>query len=168
MVRTYGQMPKQIFTSPHKKSSASDKSNDLHFVLRGVKGLKWGFFTGSPQLPKPRKLSAKMPIPNKQRNTKLVPVHAQNMFYVIPNTACMMQGTSKNVYDLILWKENDGVVRTKSLNEKKSRKLFNAPICDPITACGTDVNYSNIWFGHQSGNISVYVRIDERQQVRLT
>lgn len=166
MIRTYGQMPKQIFTSPHKKSSFSnEKSQDLHFALRGVKGLKWGAFTGSPQLPKPRKLSAKMPVPAKQRKTRLVPVFRQNMFFVIPNTSCLMKGNSMNTYDLILWKESDGVVRTKSLNEKKSKKLFNAPICDPITACGTDVSYSNIWFGHQSGNISVYVRIDERYQV---
>lgn len=166
MVKTYGQMPKQIFMSPHKKSSAAcEKSHDLHYVLHGVKGLKWGAFTGSPQLPKPRKLSAKIPIPNKQRNTKLIPVHRQNMFFVIPSKASLMQGVLKNSYDLVLWKENDGVVRTKSLTEKKSRKIFNTPICDPITACGSDVNYSNVWFGHQSGNISVYVRIDERQQV---
>lgn len=168
MVRTYGQMPKQIFSAPHKKSSSpsSEKFQDLHFALRGVKGLKWGIFAGSPQLSKPRKLSAKMPIFCKQKNMRLVPVYRQNKFFVIPNTSCLMKGTTRNSHDLVLWKESDGVVRTKSLNERKSRKLFNAPICDPITSCGTDVNYSNIWFGHQLGNISVYVRVDERFQLK--
>lgn len=168
MIRTYGQMPKQIFFSPHKKSSLFNEkmSQDLHFALRGVKGLKWGIFTGSPQLPKPRKLSAKMPIPCKQQDARLVPVFRHNMFFVVPNTSYLMKGSVKNSYDLVLWRENDGIVRTKSLSETKSRKLFNTPSCDPITVCGADVKYSNLWFGHQSGNISVYVRIDKRKQVR--
>lgn len=165
MVRTYGQMPKQIFISPHKKSSTNEKQ-DLHYALRGVKGLKWGFFTGSPQLQKPRKLSAKAPIPCKQKNPRLVAVNERNKFFVIPNTSCLMKGTAKNSYDLVLWKEMDGVVRTKSFHENKSRKLFNVPSCDPITACGTDVNYSNLWFGHQSGNISVYRRVDEKNKIK--
>lgn len=169
MVRTYGQMPKQIFTSPHKKSSSSsEKAGEIHFVLRGVKGLKWGIFTGSPQLPKPRKLNAKNPIPCKQHNPRLVFVRQSNMFFVIPNKSYLMRGRLKNSFDLVLWRENDNVVRTKSLNELKTRKLFNAPTCDPITACGSDINYSNLWFGHRSGNISVYVRIDEKQLVKKT
>lgn len=71
MVRTYGQMPLVLFTSPHlshlivkKKSnqasistgislSKSDVKNNtkvLNYVFNSVKGLKWGLFFGSPEI----------------------------------------------------------------------------------------------------------------------
>jgi WD40 repeat protein len=167
MVRTYGQMPKQIFISPHKRAAVSDKINETPSIVKGVKGLKHGIFTGSLQLPKPKKLTAKMPIMCKQKDSKLVLVRDLNMFFVIPSTSCLMKGSVLNSYDLVLWKEVDGIVRTKSLVEKRSRKIFSAPTCDPITTCGADIEYCYLWFGHLSGNISVYLRADERkQQVR--
>lgn len=170
MVKTYGQMPKQIFNSPHKKSVIAEKNQDYvtQPVLSKVKGLRFGIFTGSPHLPKPKKLTAKSPILCKQKNSKLIIVCDMNMFFVIPSSSCLMQGASPNSYDLVLWKESDGIVRTKSLGEKRSRKIFRAPSCDPITTCGTDINYCNIWFGHASGNISVYSRSDERQYSKST
>lgn len=165
MVRTYGQMPKQIFTSPHKKSSAHfERSHDTPTpsVLKSVKGLSWGIYTGSPALSKPKKLSLKVPILCKRINSKLVHVNTMNMYFVIPSTSRMMKSTL-NGYDLVLWKEKDNIVRIKSLNEKKSIKLCSIPTCDAITSCGADINCSNLWFGHESGNITVYIRRDKKE-----
>jgi WD40 repeat protein len=164
MVRTYGQMPKQIFLLPHKKALIFDKANDTYSILRGIKGLKHGVYTGSLQLTKPKKLTAKAPIICKQKNSKLVLVPEVNMFFVIPSSSCLMKGSLLNNYDLVLWKEVDGIVRTKSLVEKRSRKIFSTSSCDPITTCGTDINYCHLWFGHQSGVIRVYLRTDVNQQ----
>lgn len=169
MVKTYGQMPRQIFRMAHRKSTVpSERFSDARHVLSNVKGLKWGIFAGSPNLPKPKRINLKTPITCKQKNSKLVLVKNMNMFFVVPNSCSLIRGRTTNSFDLCLWREKDGVIRTKSLNEKKSKKLFSIPTCDPVTTCGTHINYSHIWFGHQSGNISVYTRIDEYSPLKKT
>lgn len=166
MVRTYGQMPKQIFTSPHKKPTImSDSASGSWPVLRTVKGLRWGAFTGSPQLSKPKKISSMKKFEG--RICKLVLIRDKNFFYGLPDKCHLMRATKQQNQDLVLWNESDGVVRVKSLREKNSRtrKLFHIPTNDPITACGCHVKYSSLWFGHESGNISVYVRTEEQPVV---
>jgi hypothetical protein len=164
MVRTYGQMPKQIFTLPHKKSPLFNERlpTQQRQVLRTVKGLKWGIYAGSPALPKPKQLDVKLPMQGRQRNSQLILCNSSNLFFILPKTCNLMKGTRPNEYDTVVWKENDGIVRTKSLREKKTKRVFAAHVIDPITACGADLNYSNLWFGHQSGSISVFVRCDEK------
>ncbi|XP_070492270.1 lysosomal-trafficking regulator [Chironomus tepperi] len=168
MVKTYGQVPKQIFMSPHKKSSISnEKLNDIRSVLRNVKGLKWGIYTGSPQLPKPRPIKLKKPIFCKQKNMKLILAEEYNTFLVVPDNCSIIQGNLPDTIELLLWKERDRIVRKKALDEKKkSKHLFSLPSCDPVTCCLTHIHYPHMWFGHLSGNISVYVRVDEPGEFR--
>jgi lysosomal-trafficking regulator len=160
-------MPKQVFTSPHKKpSSMSDSSTGSWPVLKTVKGLRWGAFTGSPQLSKPKKISSMKQFEGKI--TRLVLINDTNFFYGLPEKCHLMQATKHQNQDLVLWNECDGIVRVKSLKDKngKTRKLFHIPMNDPVTTCGCHVKYSSLWFGHESGNISVYVRADEQTVVR--
>lgn len=155
-------MPKQIFTSAHKKSIASsDNALESRYVLKSVRGLRWGVFTGSPQLSKPRiidklKLTSKL--------SKLVMDGSLNMFYGLPDKCHLMRSSSSDNHDLVIWSESDGIVRVKSLKDETqpTKKLFHIASHDPVTACGSHLKYSNLWFGHQSGNISVYVRLDEK------
>lgn len=58
MIKTFGQMPKQLFNHPHSASNLSKKSyftanETAQEVLREVIGLKWGSFLGSPTEPDP-------------------------------------------------------------------------------------------------------------------
>ncbi|CRK97431.1 CLUMA_CG010820, isoform A [Clunio marinus] len=162
MVRTYGQMPKQIFTTVHKKPIVSSYSlPDSRVVLSQVVGLRWGCFTGSPQLPKPKRIEA---VKCNSKIVRLVSVEGSNLFYGLPDRCHLMQAPHFAYHDLVLWSESDGVVRMKRLDDSsmKSGKLFHNPSHDPITACGSHVKYTNLWFGHQSGNISVYIRNDEK------
>lgn len=48
MIRTYGQMPSQIFTTMHKRASVSNVDQGIEFrpILKTVKGLRWGNVTG--------------------------------------------------------------------------------------------------------------------------
>ena len=160
-------MPKQMFTSPHKKaSSMSESSTGSWPVLRTVKGLRWGVFTGSPQLSKPKKISSIKKFEGKL--AKLVLISEKNFFYGLPDKCHLMRATKHLNQDLVLWNECDGIVRVKSLKDKnaRTRKLFHIPISDPITACGCHVKYSSLWFGHESGNISVYVRSEEQSTMQ--
>jgi len=167
MVKTYGQVPKQIFSSPHKKSSISnEKTTEIRPVLRNIKGLKWGNYTGSPQLAKPRNLSHKSPIICKEKNMRLILAEDLNTFLIVPNNCSIIQGSMPKTFNLLLWKEKDGIVRTKSLFDMISKKLFAVPAYDPVTSCGTHINYPHIWLGHLSGNISVYTRVDEQGELR--
>lgn len=170
MVKTYGQVPKQMFMSPHKRSSINnDKTNEVRPVLRNIRGLKWGIYTGSPQLPRPKMLKLKKPIPCKHKNNKLILAEEFNTFLVVPNNCSIIQGSMPDSIDLLLWKERDRVVRKKPLDERtKSKHLFSLPSCDPVTCCLTNMNYPHIWFGHLSGNISVYTRFDEPGEFRKT
>lgn len=158
-------MPKQIFTSAHKKSSLSGEiANESQPVLKNVRGLRWGALTGSPQLSKPKiidtlKCSAKI--------LKLVMVEDTNTFYGLPDKCHLMRASSSDGHDLVLWSESDGIIRVKSLKDAsaETKKLFHIPSNDPVTACGSHVKHSNLWFGHESGNISVYVRTDLKSPV---
>lgn len=162
MIRTYGQMPKQIFTSAHKKTALSpDNYESIQPVLNTVKGLRWGSFTGSPQLQKPRKIDS---LKCATMMSRLVIIEDSNMFYGLPKMCHLMRATKTDNHDLVLWSENDGIIRVKSLKDsnEKTRKLFHMPTSDLVTACGSHVKYPNLWFGHESGNISVYVRSDSK------
>lgn len=91
-------------------------------------------------------------------------IEDSNMFYGLPEKCHLMRASKSENNDLVLWSEGDGVIRVKSLKDanEKTGKLFHIPSNDPVTACGSHVKYSNLWFGHESGNISVYVRTDEK------
>lgn len=157
-------MPKQIFTSAHKKSSSNTEvSLGTRQVLKTVIGLRWGVFTGSPQLAKPRKIDS---VKFSSKIARLVMVEETNMFYGLPDKCHLMMASKADKHDLVLWSESDGIIRVKALKntEAETRKLFHIPSSDPVTACGSHVKYSNLWFGHESGNISVYVRVDDKVQ----
>lgn len=165
MIRTYGQMPKQIFTSPHKKSKTiSNNLEESRSVLKTVRGLRWGLYTGSPHLSKPRKIDG---LRCSSRISRLVLIKDSNVFYGLPEKCHLMRAAKKDNHDLVLWGESDGIVRVKSLKypKEQTRKLFHIASNDPVTTCGCHEDYNNLLFGHKSGNISVYVRTDVKSRV---
>eukprot|EP00095_Tigriopus_kingsejongensis_P007229 snap_masked-scaffold1635_size32709-processed-gene-0.7 protein:Tk07229 transcript:snap_masked-scaffold1635_size32709-processed-gene-0.7-mRNA-1 annotation:"lysosomal trafficking" len=63
MVRTYGQTPKQLFDQPHplttlewskRHQAATHPQRPVPQVLDHVKGLRWGFYVGSPSQTPPK------------------------------------------------------------------------------------------------------------------
>lgn len=157
-------MPKQLFDTAHPRSNTpASPANDVFLpVLHSVKGLKWGIFTGSPQLPKPKMI---IELPQQQQNQlkidSLVAIVDKNLCYSLNSRCSLMQGSLSNSLDVVLWGEPDHIIRIKSLAEKTKKKaicLFHASSVDPLTACGTHVKHGNLWFGHESGRLSVYKR----------
>lgn len=58
----------------------------------------------------------------------------------------------------VMWNESDGIVRVKSFSDEatKSHPLLQSQLIDDISACGTDPQSNQLWFGHKSGRITVY------------
>lgn len=166
MVRTYGQMPRNLFKSPHPLSQPIHNQNELCVpVLKHIKGLRWGHFTGSPELTEPRvcrmyqqfdvTMSHLMALPN------------TNVVYALSDGHNVMQGSETDTMNIIQWKQTDGIVRINPLrdSEQSNQKplTYNHHI-DEITICGTDPNFNQLWFGHVSGRISVFQCINSVNQ----
>ncbi|KAI8121400.1 hypothetical protein FF38_05913 [Lucilia cuprina] len=153
MVKTYGQMPRQLFKSPHPPSKPLQYQNDKQ-ILSSVRGLRWGIYLGSPQLPEPTLGNT-----HKLMGAEyLLSFNNTNVVYGLPSRSCVMQGAESDTYNVISWGYDDRIVRIQPLNKlsaKPKNLLYNSAF-DDITACGCDVNSNQLWFGHKSGRISIY------------
>lgn len=206
MVKTYGQMPRQLFKTPHpmsrslkyfqqpstnnsmsssltisksgtlstvatiissidNNSNSNSSINSDVILLDSVRGLRWGAFTGSPQLPVPN-LSHILYLPFADY---LLSFNQTNVIYGFPKRCHVMQGGEPDCYNIISWGYDDRIVRIQSFNktEQKPKNLLYDNAFDNITACGSDVNSNQLWFGHKSGLICVYKCINNELRQRL-
>ncbi|KAH8278307.1 hypothetical protein KR044_010890, partial [Drosophila immigrans] len=154
MVKTYGQMPRQLFKASHPSTKALDYSLVDTPIVGQVKGLRWGVYVGSPQL-KPPSWANIHKLPGTEH---LVSFSNTNVVYALPSRAGVMQGAEPDTYNVISWGYDDRIVRIQPLNkpQAKPKNLLHNGSFDDITACGCDVNCNQLWFGHKSGRISVY------------
>lgn len=163
MVRTYGQMPRQLFDQPHAPALvplriiASDQSTH---ISSHVKGLRWGAFTGSPQLTEPV-LAQVFPPHDRMTFQRIFAMPRTNVCYALPLGSNVMQGNEADTMNVVIWNDPDGIVRSRPMNEQllssaQPSRLWAAPIDDPITCCGSDPNSDQLWFGHRSGRVVVH------------
>lgn len=158
MVRTYGQMPRQLLRQGHVESillpqlSTSQTVN----IYPLVRGLRWGIFTGSPQLPEP--LVYCFYQQGGHNAFSLVSMSNTNVCYAIPEGWNIMQGSEPDTMNIIMWQQRDGIVRIRPLSDDEhiAQPLLQNNQTDEITACGTDTQSSQLWIGHTSGKITVY------------
>ncbi|XP_059611757.1 lysosomal-trafficking regulator [Phlebotomus argentipes] len=158
MIKTYGQMPKQVIAFPHPPATKSDQICDYQtsFATCTVKGLKWGIYTGSPQLPIPECVAIYQQV--EVQLSKIICMETTNAAYGLSCYENYMQGIEIDTFYCITWKHEDNIVRIRSIGEDISyaKPLFQSSNFDPITSCGTHINSNQLWFGHQSGRIVVY------------
>lgn len=158
MVRTYGQMPKQLFKSSHPSAQSIHIGNDNYpRVLPNINGLHWGCYTGSPELPDPRACCLYQQF--EVNFTTLMSLPNTNCIYAFSQGHNVMQGSEPDTMNIIQWQKKDGVIRIKPLRDSELYEhqplTYNHHI-DEITSCGTDANCNQLWFGHVSGRITVY------------
>lgn len=206
MVRTYGQMPRQLFHHPHiaaivpvppsddptsnnssSATSAPSVPTDPAAIMPvRVRGLRWGQFTGSPQLAEPIVVKHFHAGP---AAAMLIALPHTNVCYSLPAGSNLMQGPEPDTMNVVAWHEADGIVRVRRLNDADSsgggggssshrrdsdccsdaRPLCATSAADPITACGSNAAATQLWFGHRSGRLAVhrYAGTANRQQQRL-
>lgn len=183
MVRTYGQMPKQLLQQPHPESlvramsSSSngsgengeegvDSENGVSHCCGSVRGLKWGKYTGSPELPAPVRVQLVRCAANTRR---IVCLETTNTVYAVPEHGNYMQGLEMDTINCVTWWNVDGVVRVQRLTsgQEAAQEIQQATTgnlfvengqLDEITCCGTHVNSSQLWLGYASGRIVVYAQ----------
>lgn len=185
MVKTYGQMPRRLFDTPHPPPAMNPLVANPPKVLESVIGLRWGLYCGSPILSDPR-LADVWEKHSKEslggivieRGTlppaTLATLDGDKVF-VLPekmNIFCATaQGTGSKKHYTISWGEMDDRLRIRLLQDtgstERPRELFygsNSVAYDPITACGSDAHCTSIFFGHRSGRIVVFQQRSRRRR----
>lgn len=151
-------MPRQLMRQAHASASipqpvlASQNVNMYQFV----RGLRWGIFTGSPQLPEP--IVNCFYQQGGQHAFSLVSLSNTNVCYAVPKGWNIMQGNEPDTMNIVMWQEKDGIVRIRPLSDDDqiAQPLLHNYKTDEITACGTDPQSNQLWVGHKSGKITVY------------
>nr|XP_019543989.2 uncharacterized protein LOC109414613 [Aedes albopictus]XP_029723549.1 uncharacterized protein LOC109414613 [Aedes albopictus] len=163
MVKTYGQMPRQLFDSPHPQSIVAPLWANPPEVIDTVSGLKWGLYSGSPVLPSPKIVDIRATLNNLATLTHM----EGNRVVGLPSRMNIFRGQHTKAQYLMHWGHLDDVVRFRSIQESDTRSselVYNTNM-DPITACGSDPNCPDVWFGHRSGRIAVF---QQRQPKKMS
>lgn len=139
MVRTYGQMPRQLLTTSHPSSSTTAKSSQPGNKLCNfpVKGLRWGSFTGSPELGEPTLVHF-----YEQYDlefSSLVALADTNVLYGLPKRSNIMQGNESDTINLISWNGTDGIIGIRPLCDENTapKPLIRECNFDRVSCCGT-------------------------------
>lgn len=159
MVRTYGQMPRQLMDYPHPTATLEPSKiigRPSQQVYPFVKGLRWGFFTGSPQLPEPKVCYSHQQFT--EHFNRLLSLDRTNVCYAVPRGCNVMQGSEPDTMNIISWCASDGIVRIRPLNDDHpaAQPLLHNVGLDEISCCGTDPHSNQLWLGHKSGKLTVY------------
>lgn len=154
MIKTYGQMPRQLFRNSHPASKLLNYNPSEKEIMLSARGLRWGVYVGSPQLPKPRLGS----IYKLTGAENIFTLSNTNVVYGLPSKSCIMQGAGADTFNVVFWGHEDRTIRIQPLNKTigKPKNLLRNNQFDDITTCGADPNSNQLWCGHRSGRISVY------------
>lgn len=138
MVRTYGQMPRQLLTTPHPSSSSLKPTQPgIKLCNFPVKGLRWGSFTGSPELGTPTMVHF-----YEQYDfdfSSLVALVDTNVLYGLPERANIMQGNESDTINLISWSDADGIIGIRPMCDESTmtKPLIRECSFDRVSCCGT-------------------------------
>lgn len=181
MIRTYGQMPKQLFHGPHppRMLGRKEKRVNLNPVLGEVPSLVWGDYLGSPTTHDPvisfrkhlhRKFIMKATITNDLFATSL--------------TSCLLISYSNNkmrplinvsyiqTLSLLHWDNPHGhlylISNCQDINRKRTKfisgidyNLHSVTVCDSFTSSGL------IFVGLHSGSIAVFTTSSSGHDLKL-
>ncbi|XP_034250095.1 lysosomal-trafficking regulator isoform X2 [Thrips palmi] len=168
MVKTYGQMPRQLFRSLHPMAQQSltlkAVSHSVPPVLPSVQGLSWGSYVGSPADPEP------VLVAKHQHHTvvaDLIPLHSNDAFGLGPHTSILLCFSKEKALSLMnssvvqnvalaTWGHADSIVRIKLKKEQPPWPVVRAPELDPICVCASVPDCHQLWMGHLSGRLVVY------------
>ncbi|KAG1662394.1 Lysosomal-trafficking regulator [Nymphon striatum] len=168
MIKTYGQMPKQLFLTRHPMVSLNlNNQHSFHTppVIPEVQGLKWGSYVGSPAEPAPSVVWRR-----NQRSAieSFVPLITNDVLGLKPNS-CLVLNYGKDKGSAVLntayvasaalvsWGHCDGILRVKFKKDHNLLPIIKPAPLDKITVCGSVPDCKLLFVGYQSGNIDVYI-----------
>ena len=168
MIRSYGQVPRQLFRQPHPMSvQPLLNAKSVHRsagLLPSVDHLKWGCYVGSPACQDPvlkHRESFAVPVQS------FLPLRTGDTYALGPFTAAIVSHSyDKDSFlgrptgilgvGLILWGQSDGIVRIKIRKDEPVKPLFHSETCDSVILCAAAPDYNQIWVAYRSGLIRVF------------
>lgn len=173
MIRTFGQMPKQLFKHPHPQIGQNTSSNVLPTNSPNtnceVGSLKWGSFVGSPTEPDPIVVFRKNdPSIRSDRGISVVPIETDDIFAIPPNSCLIVtyKGCKKNSNApttlfvgssvIVSWKHSDGLIRLHEVQKGQTLAPFIGSPLDSVTLCATPSSNEYLFVAYISGKIAVY------------
>lgn len=176
MISTYGQMPKQLFSSPHplvslSLASAQQRTAPLpttQVAMAEVQGLRWGSYVGSPSDPAPRLVLARAPLGDQGLVGKLLPLRTNDV-WGLPRNSCLLLGYSHDKESprtgfqtyisstaLVSWRHADGLVRLKLHKEEVPVPLLGPCPGDAVSLCSTAPDCHLLFVGYSSGLVTIH------------
>ncbi|XP_057369283.1 lysosomal-trafficking regulator-like [Daphnia carinata] len=167
MIRSYGQVPRQLFRQPHPMSIQPLNAKSIRRsrnLLPSVDHLQWGCYVGSPSCQDPvlkHKESFAIPVHS------FLPLRTGDTYSLGPfTTAILSHSYDKDSFlgrptgilgvALISWGQSDGIVRIKIRKDEPVKPLFQSEAHDSVILCSTLPDYNKIWVVYRSGIMRVY------------
>lgn len=171
MIKTFGQMPTQLFNMPHP-SVSPEASLPIEIdqdilpdspSISTVIGLKWGNFVGSPIYSKPKIYFQTESLPFDV--DRVCPLATNDVLLLPPQSSLMVnynQPRNPHVaniymisYWLCIWSESSPNIAIKN-NTKNFVFLQEMSILDDVCLCESAPDYNWILVGYRSGTIRAY------------
>jgi hypothetical protein len=142
MIKTFGQMPRQLFAVPHPLLSADVQlplEKDITNVMGEVTGLKWGSYVGSPSESEPVILLRKC---HSVDISQLIALSTNDVFALPPNSSlfltysrqkggALMNASYITSVALFTWSNPDSIVRIK-LDSNSIPFMFGNVLLDEV------------------------------------
>ncbi|XP_074593895.1 lysosomal-trafficking regulator-like isoform X3 [Brevipalpus obovatus] len=174
MIKTFGQMPKQLFSNAHpainwnrRSQTAAPNRASAQGVLREVNGLKWGSYVGSPdeldpliifREKCPRKIDSFASLLTNDVFS-LEPCTCLLLTYNRPKSISSNAPTNAHITSsaLVSWDHPDNVIRIKFSRSGSASPLISGNSnLDKIMLCATSPGRPSLLIGYRSGLIAVY------------
>ncbi|OQR79535.1 hypothetical protein BIW11_00136 [Tropilaelaps mercedesae] len=158
MIKTYGQMPIQLFTQPHPNvhlntiALAPPRNIVQQRVLPTVIGVRWGALIGSPdEMSSPECIWSKAFGPPGFGRLRPLDIHR---VVGVPGQAALFGGHDGPAA-LLSWRHCDAVLRLKTRKDQVPQPLLDTAH-DPVSFVCCALNRPELFIGHRSGRISVF------------
>lgn len=169
MIRSYGQVPRQLFRQPHPMSvqplGAKSVPRRGTRLLSSVEHLQWGCYVGSPACQDPvLKYKECFTVPVQS----FLPLRTGDTYALGPFTSAIVShsydkdsflGRPTGILGvaLVLWGQSDGIVRLKTRKDEPVKPLLLSQTHDDsVVHCATSPEYERIWVAYRSGLIHVH------------
>lgn len=166
MIRTFGQMPKQLFKHPHphrlQNSVSPRDSSTWTQVLGEVNGLKWGRFVGSPAEAEPVVVFSSS---GSSFRGSLVPLQTSDVFGLPPDSCLLVSYNFVNhkkrspayinALAIVSWNHADGMVRVRDRRGRTSVPFVPTSL-DAVSMCASLSSYGLLFVAYVSGSIAVF------------
>ncbi|XP_022255691.1 lysosomal-trafficking regulator-like [Limulus polyphemus] len=167
MIKTFGQMPRQLFNSPHSAvaQSGSEETVYTHSAFAEVQGLKWGSYVGSLCETEPNLIWRRShPAPL----GCLLPLVTNDVFGLALNTCLMLSYKKEKVFTLYMHYQLSGHHSGEDSHHPLLYTCITShQVITLICICASVPDCNLLFLGHMSGIIRVHQLICDSVKLKV-